>query len=184
MHTKSAAPVGRNNLLIAGVILAAASMSAAGADNYASGELYRETEVSVDLFGSVSLGGSTIDHLTSARIRHDARLGGGAGLNYFFTRNIGVGVDAYSEDSTGSLIDYASASLILRLPLGSSGFAPYAFGGGGRQFDGAEAWFAQLGAGIEYRFTPQLGLFLDARGVLPEETKYYGVVRLGLRFAF
>lgn len=174
----------KSNLVIGGIILLFTATSAVAADNYASGELYRETEVSADLFGSVSLGGSTIDHLTSSRIRHDARLGGGVGLNYFFTRNIGVGVDAYSEDSTGSLIDYASASLILRLPLGTSGFAPYAFGGGGRQFDGAEAWFAQLGAGIEYRFTPQLGLFLDARGVLPDETKYYGVARLGLRFAF
>jgi hypothetical protein len=75
-------------------------------------------------------------------------------------------------------------SLILRLPLGRSGFAPYAFGGGGYQFDMAEVWFAQLGADMESRFTPNVGAFPNARWVLPDETKYYGVARLGLRFAF
>lgn len=99
---------------------------------------------------SASLGKYTINHLSGSRVRHDTRLGAGLGLNYFFTRNIGIGGDAYSEDTTGAFVDSASASLILRLPLGQSGFAPYAFGGGGYQFDMAEVWFAQLGAGMEF----------------------------------
>ena len=37
---------------------------------------------------------------------------------------------------------------------------------------------------MEYRFTPHMEIFLDARGVVPNETKYYGVARLGLGFAF
>ncbi len=48
----------------------------------------------------------------------------------------------------------------------------------------AKAWFGQAGAGLEYRFTRHLGLFVDARAVLPEKTTGFGVGRLGLRFAF
>lgn len=47
-----------------------------------------------------------------------------------------------------------------------------------------EAWFVQVGAGMEYRFTRNVGVFVDARWVLPDETKNYGVARLGMRFAF
>lgn len=61
--------------------------------------------------------------------------------------------------------------------------APYALGGGGRHFDRVKTWFAQAGVGVEYRFTPRVGVFLDARGVLANETQYYGVARLGMRFA-
>jgi hypothetical protein len=45
-------------------------------------------------------------------------------------------------------------------------------------------WFGQAGGGMEYRFTPHVGVFIDARGVLPNETKLYGVARVGMRFAF
>jgi hypothetical protein len=147
--------------------------------------LYRANELSVDGFGSASVGKYTIEHFSNARVRHNARLGAGGGVDYFFTRNLGIGVEAYSENTTGVFIDSASANLTLRLPLGQSGFAPYAFGGGGRQFDvGSAVWFGQAGAGMEYRFCPHVGVFIDARAVLPNETKYYGVARLGLRFAF
>ena len=170
-----------------------AATSALGSDNNVSNDpsvpcepcdFYRANELSVDVFGSASIGKYTIDHLSGSRIRHNTRLGAGLGISYFITRNIGIGGEAYSENTTGTFVDSASANLILRLPLGHSGLAPYAFGGGGRQFDDAEAWFAQVGGGMEYRFTSHVGAFLDARWVLPDETKYYGVARLGVRFAF
>lgn len=145
---------------------------------------YRANELSLDVFGSGSVGRYTIKNLSGRRVREDGELGAGLGLNYFFTRYIGIGGDLYSENDTGALVDSASGNLIARFPLGESGFAPYAFGGGGYQFDGLEVWFAQFGGGIEYRFTPHVGLFLDGRVVYPEETKYYGLARLGLRFAF
>ena len=83
-----------------------------------------------------------------------------------------------------SLRDSASGSLIGRFPLGRSGFAPYAYGGGGRQFDLTELWFAHAGAGMEYRFTPRLGTFIDARYVFTDGTKNYGLGRVGLRLSF
>ncbi len=181
-----------NGIFIGGTILMLASMTAIGADtmeraggmHYDQGDLYREHELSVDLFGSGSLGKYTIEHLSESRIRHDFRGGAGAGLNYFITRNIGVGAEAYSENTGGVFVDSASVNLIVRFPLGQGGFAPYAFGGGGHQFEGAKAWFVQAGGGVEYRFTPRIGTFMDVRFVLPDETKYYGVGRLGVRLAF
>jgi hypothetical protein len=184
--TKSAKQLMKNKMLVGGTMLMLAATSALGAETVSNnqGDYYRSGELSVDAFGTASIGEYTINHLSNARVRHNAQLGVGAGINYFITRNIGIGADAYSENTTGAFIDSASASLILRLPLGQSGFAPYAFGGGGRQFDMAEAWFAQAGAGMEYRFTPNVGVFIDARGVVPKETRYYGVARFGVRLAF
>lgn len=182
----------KDKMLVGGAILLVAAMSALAAENmsndrglhYDQGDLYRANELSVDAFGTASLGKYSIDHLSGSRVRQNTELGAGVELNYFITRNIGIGADAYSENTTGVFVDSVSANLILRLPLGQSGFAPYAFGGGGRQFDTAKVWFGQVGAGMEYRFTPRVGVFLDARWVLPDETKYFGVARIGLRFAF
>jgi len=176
----------KNKMLVGGTILMLAATSALGAETVSNnqGDYYQSSELSVDAFGTGSLGEYTLQHLSGPRVRQDVRFGVGAGINYFITRNIGIGADAYSENTTGAFIDSASASLILRLPLGQSGFAPYAFGGGGHQFDMAQLWFGQFGAGMEYRFTPHVGIFLDARAVLPNETRYYGVARVGLRFAF
>jgi len=179
----------KNKMIVGGTILLLAATSVLGQDNAANnqssqGDLYRASELSLDAFGSASLGKYTIDHPSEMRVRNNTRLGAGAGINYFITRNIGIGTEAYSENTTGTFVDSVSANLTLRLPLGQSGFAPYVFGGGGRQFDTVKAWFAQAGAGMEYRFTRHVGVFLDARGVLPNEAKYYGVARLGMRFAF
>ncbi len=182
----------KNQILIGGAVLMLAATSAWGADNmnndqgqhYDRADFYRANEFSLDGFGTASLGRYTLDHMSGERVRKNSEFGAGAGINYFFTRYLGIGADAYSENTTGVFIDSASANLILRLPLGQSGFAPYVFGGGGHQFDLGKVWFAQIGTGMEYRFTRHVGAFLDARWVLPNETKYYGVARLGVRFAF
>ena len=182
----------KNKLMIGGTILMLAATPAWCQDsaannqgpNYDQGNLYRGNELSLDGFGTASVNEYTIEHPSNNRVRQNTVLGAGAGVNYFMTRNIGIGAEAYSENTTGVFVDNASANLILRLPLGQSGFAPYAFGGGGHQFDAARLWFGQFGAGMEYRFTPHVGVFLDARAVVPDETRYYGVARLGLRFAF
>ena len=188
----------KGKLLVGGAfaVLTATSVSAADImnDDYKnlsrqnvmdnSGDLYRANELSLDAFGTASLGKYTIEHVSEARVRHNTRLGVGVGVNYFFTQNIGIGGDAYSENTSGAFIDDASGSVILRLPLGQSGFSPYVFGGGGGQFDRQHLTFAQAGAGLEFRFTQHLGLFADARYVLPNKTKFFGVGRAGLRFAF
>lgn len=187
-----------NTILIGGTLLLLAATTAvkAGTTNNEPGmhydqeqprertDLYRANEFSMDVFGTASLGQYTIEHPSGDRVRQNTEFGVGVGFNYFFCHYLGIGGDMYSENTTGVFIDSASASLILRLPLGQSGFAPYVYGGGGYLFELGDVWFAQLGGGIEYRFTPHIGTFLDARWVLPDETKYYGVARPGVRFAF
>lgn len=173
----------KNGMFITATLLLLAAKPALGEEGN-SGDLYRANEWSVDAFGSASLSRYTIDHVSRARVQQNTRLGIGAGVNYFFTQRLGLGAEASSEDTHGSFIDSASANMTLRLPLGESGFAPYVFGGGGRNFGNVKTWFAQAGVGVEYRFTPHLGVFTDFRGVLPDVTQYYGAARLGVRFAF
>ena len=182
----------KTNILIAGTILLLAAKSVLGAENATNeqalassrGDYYRAKELSLDAFGTAALGENTINHLSNSRVRHDSRFGVGVGANYFITRYIGIGADVYTENFHRNFVDSAEANLILRLPLGQSGFAPYAFGGFGRQIDLSEVWFGQFGAGLEYRFTPHIGVFLDARCVVADRTPDYGVARLGVRFAF
>lgn len=145
---------------------------------------YHCNELSVDGFGMGSVGSYTLENPSEQRIRHNSEGGAGAGINYFITRYVGVDGEAYSQNTTGTFVDNADGNLLLRLPLGQSGFAPYALGGGGHQFDAAKLWFGQAGGGMEYRFCQHVGVFVDARCVWPNETKYYGVGRAGLRFAF
>ena len=181
-----------NRILVGGTVLMLAAMAASGAESMNNdpgpqpdrADFYRANELALDGFGTASLGKYSLEHLSGSRVRQDTEFGAGVGPNYFITRNFGIGADIYAENTTGVFVDSASANLILRLPLGHSGFAPSVYGGGGRQFDLSDVWFAQLGAGMEYRFTRYVGDFLDARWVLPDETKYYGIVRLGIRFAF
>jgi hypothetical protein len=150
-------------------------------------EHYRANELSLDVFGTAAIGEYTVEHLANQSlnsVRQNTQFGVGAGVNYFATRYIGIGAEAYSQNITGIFIDSASANLLLRAPLGESGVAPYLMGGGGHQFDDSKYWFGQAGGGLEYRFLKHLGLFIDARVVWPNETKAYGVGRAGLNFSF
>lgn len=183
----------KHQTLIVSTILMLASMPVFGAETMEmsrgthndTGGFYQANELSMDLFGTGSVGKYTLDHISSKRVRHNSELGAGAGLTYFMTRTLGIGAEAYSEGTDGVFIDSASANLTLRFPLGESACAPYVFGGGGSQFDlGKNVWFGQAGGGVEFRFTHHVGVFADARVVWPKETQYYGVVRVGMRFVF
>ena len=177
-------------LIAAGSVLAADDMSANNTssrtmryDDSTTG-IYRANELSIDGFGTDSIGHYTINHLSGDRVWHSSRLGAGLGLNYFITRYVGIGGDAYTENTAHNFVDNASVNLIFRIPIGETGLAPYVYGGGGHKFDPINATFWQLGVGLEYRFTPHFGLFVDARYVNAEKISDYGVGRVGARFAF
>jgi len=147
-------------------------------------DLYRSSELSFDAFGTAALGEHSIEHLSDHRIRHDTRLGLGIGLNYFFCQYVGIGAEAYTENTSRNFVDDVSGSLIFRYPIGQTGLAPYGFAGAGYKFDPIDGKFAHLGAGLEFRFTPHIGIFVDARYVFVERESDYGLGRLGFRFAF
>lgn len=149
-----------------------------------SDQLFRAGETSLDAFGTISVGQETIDNLSGNRIGDDGELGAGVGLNHFYTRFLGLGLDAYSENTDGVFIDNASANVILRFPIDDLHIAPYIFGGGGYQFEPGEVAFAQAGTGLELRFDQHFGIFADARYVMTDGTPNFGVGRVGLRITF
>jgi len=146
--------------------------------------MYRDQELNIDAFGTLSLGEQFIDKISSDRIRHNGRLGAGAGLSLFFARNVGFGADAWSEDTRGQFVDNLAGSLIVRFPIADSGLSPYVFGGGGYQWEPVDQAFGHFGGGIEIRFNPHVGIFVDARYVVARETDDFGVGRAGFRFSF
>ena len=143
-------------------------------------ECFRAKELQLDIFGQYSVGEGP-DHAGTFR---DHGWGGGVGVNYFMTRNFGIGLDAawlaakeanYTARTPAAVAGIArrnsdrttvhnfSASLIYRFPIDSICVAPYVFAGGGFAVDGAQWATAHAGAGIEKRLSSKVGLFTDAR---------------------
>jgi len=158
---------------------------------------FNDRELQLDVFG-VYADGHAESHAGPMR---DHGWGGGIGVNYFFTRNIGIGADAFwlsghhnaaapghpDEETVFHNID---GSLIFRLPIDRLCLAPYAFIGGGAELDGASWGYGFVGVGLEYRIVPaKIGIFADSRW------NYYGdrygngdqnnfAFRAGVRFVF
>ncbi len=117
--------------------------------------------------------------------------GGGLGVNYFFTKYIGIGVEQNilgreKVGGSGSYAEWATiGNLFLRYPF-CFGLAPYGMvGGGGAYGTGKGYGFGHVGGGLEYRVTDNIGLFTDGRYVYSaEDPKNAFLGRAGLRFAF
>jgi hypothetical protein len=148
------------------------------------GQVFRANEFSIDIFGTGSIGQETIEHLSGERIEQDGRIGAGLGGNYFFNRFLGLSVDAYTENTGHAFVDDVSGSVVVRFPFDAVRLAPYAFGGGGYQFDPIEQAFGHLGAGLEFRFNRNAGVFADLRYVFTDKSEDFGLGRLGVRFWF
>jgi hypothetical protein len=137
-------------------------------------ELFRDSELSLDLFGSYA-------SRDRVGVRRD-RGGGGLGINYFFLRYLGLSADSYVEEWKWPY--RVNGSVVGRIPIESLHLAPYAFGGGGREFRYTSQWTLHAGAGIEFRLNPHTGLFADGRRVFADKTGDYTLIRAGLRVAF
>jgi hypothetical protein len=146
--------------------------------------LYRDTELSFDGFGALALDKQDINHISGDRIRRNSQFAAGAGVNLFFSKMVGIGADAWSENTTGRFIDNVSGSLIVRFPIGGTPLAPYVFGGGGYEFESVSQGFGQFGGGVEIRFNPHVGFFVDARYIVAARTDDWGLGRAGLRLSF
>ncbi len=140
-------------------------------------------EFSVDFFGSFYAAERGIEDLFETNIR-DGLWGGGVGLNYFLTQNIGIGGDVNMSENGGNFVDIINGSLIVRLPIESAGLAPYLFGGGGRSTEPVWEWTYHGGAGLEFRFNPTTGIFTDARYIWADETADRLLLRAGFRLVF
>src|SRR5438067_12287272 len=72
---------------------------------------YTANELSLDLFGSYVAAERHFTDLFDTNIRH-GNWGGGVGLNYFITREIGLGGDINIGKNGGKFVDQALGSLI------------------------------------------------------------------------
>ena len=147
------------------------------------GSKFTSREVSMDLFGSFLSPERNIEHLFDTNIRH-GKWGGGVGVNYFFTRELGISGDINIPDNGGSFIDSVGGNLLARLPIESVGVAPYIFGGGGRGTDPTWEWFGDAGVGVEVRLSPVTGVFVDGRYMWADVSSDKLLLRAGIRVVF
>ena len=121
-------------------------------------------------------------------------VGGNLGVNYFFTKFIGVGIDDSiggfwpSNKSGPEAVDSLQANLLLRYPISTWNLAPYLMVGGGASWGTASQGDGNVGGGVEHRVTPNIGLFADCRWLYGGSSSVgqlsYALPRVGLRFAF
>ena len=137
---------------------------------------FRDQEIQVDAFGL----GTFFD-------QGQPGWGGGLGVNYFFSKFIGIGVEQDLFGRDHNTAEWSTAgNLFVRFPICSINLAPYALVGGGAAYgNGAGHGFGHAGGGLEYRITNNIGIFSDARYVYSSvEPQNAVAIRSGLRFAF
>ncbi len=202
--------------IITGVMAAVAATSAFAGTMTASKKevvpveppcLFRDQELQIDAFGLGDFYQGNFD--MSGR----PAWGGGLGVNYFFSRYLGVGIeqDLYGRNSQGrgQANDFGYTrwatigNFFVRYPICSWNLAPYLMVGGGANYGNvgggyagapgsrpnklAGQGFGHVGGGLEYRVTENIGLFSDARYLFSGVSGLPNnqlMWRYGLRFAF
>src|SRR5580692_9951504 len=147
-------------------------------------ELYHPYEFSVD--GSVIGVLHAYDFNNGGLHRRNYRFGGDAGANFFFTKYIGIGGDAFAVTghNNPSFVNTATGNLIFRIPIGNTGIAPYFIGGAGYQFEHVDQIVGGGGVGLEIRVVQHFSIFVDARYLTAVKTPDYGYGRAGVRLSF
>ncbi len=149
-----------------------------------AGPRFNANELSLDLFGSYLNPERKFNDLFETNIRHGT-WGGGVGLNYFFTRELGIEADVNMSAHEGRIVDQVLGNLVLRIPIESARIAPYIFGGGGRSVSPDWDWLADAGVGLDFRLSRVTGIFADARYIWHDEKTYDRLlIRTGLRLVF
>lgn len=135
-------------------------------------EFYRGGEFQIDLFGSLAT--PDLDNYQS---------GAGLGLNYYLSKNIGIGATIAGDWSEhGQVVDSAGGSLLYRIPIERSAIT---FRGGATWDLRREGWSLELGPGLEHRFTRHIGIFTEALlSKRIDEGDVHAVGRAGIRLAF
>lgn len=150
-----------------------------------NGIYYYPRELQLDLFGSYNNPEQRLPKLFDTDIRRGT-WGGGAGANFFFTENLGIGGDVNFSSHPGRIMDYGVGDVLFRMPLGHTPLAPYAIASGGRQVFPNWDWLYGGGVGLEFRPTAQIGIFSDARYLWKNSN--FGndrlILRAGLRIVF
>jgi hypothetical protein len=118
----------------------------------------------------------TVKHTRNVAAIQGGFGGMGAEAKVFVTQNIGLGVEGEWLDGQSS-IGTTMGTLTARFPMGSN--APYVLGGAGVQFGDRTQAVGELGGGVEHRFTPNVGVFVDG-GWMFGSRENAAVFRLGI----
>ncbi len=115
----------------------------------------------------------------------DDAFGGGIGVGYFFTPNIGMEVN-YAVFSEDQAVHLATVNAVVRAPLGDICLAPYFLVGGGVHSNSVTQGIWNIGGGLDWRLDAAgcFGIFADAVYTFAEDTDDYTVIRLGVRKNF
>jgi hypothetical protein len=140
---------------------------------------FRDNEFQVDVFGAF-LANPEFD--THGRTLNTG-VGGGGGFNYFFARYFGVGVEGIWYGNGGAAEHMFLGNAFFRYPICKWNLAPYVMVGGGVGFDHTTVGYVAVGGGMEWRFHPNIGLFVDGQAFLGAPD-VLAVTRTGIRFAF
>ena len=155
-----------------GIVLGAVAAQTRGVAE----EMFPSDQLTLDAFGT---------YATRDRYGNDVdKGGGGVGLNYFFTRYLGIGADSYIEEWKWPYRVNGSGILRLPLPGPLSRFAVYGLGGGGREFKYVPQYTWHGGGGLEFKLSRNVGIFGDAREVFPDKTENYTLLRGGISLEF
>jgi hypothetical protein len=137
---------------------------------HAQDDLFKAKELSLSVFGS------WVD-------KDDSSFAPGAGISYFFTRNLGIGAATFWENYDGTFFDNLSAEGYFRWPLKRLRLAPYGVISYGYSFETEES-FGAFGGGAEFRINEKWGAFGDVRWQINDETDNAVALRIGLRLVF
>ena len=183
-----------NNMrkLLATTVALGFTAAAAVAGPYYSSKSTKEVVPPPPPAGCVCFDGGTIEvsafgagMLPSDEGHLDDELGGGVGIGYFFSPNVGVEAN-YAALAQSSTVHLFTANLVLRAPITDACIAPYLLVGGGVHANSVTQGIWNLGGGFDWRFDQAgcLGLFADAVYTWAEDSSDYTIVRIGIRKSF
>jgi hypothetical protein len=139
-------------------------------------ELWRSQEFMMSFYGAATADGVDIEN---------ADPGAGLGVDYFFTRNIGLSLAARHTFEEGEyFMNRMSLSLIYRKPIGP--IALYGGVGAGLRYQDheIEPRFS-VTAGAEYRFIGNVGVFADLTLITEDfSSSDPNVVRVGFKVGY
>lgn len=108
--------------------------------------------------------------------------GGGFAFNYIFFRYFGVGVENFWT-SNGPTSYHLGGYGILRYPIEALRLAPYVLVGGGAGLGNFSYGYFNVGGGLEFRITPNIGTFVDSRWYVGNPANGSDI-RAGVRLSF
>ena len=170
-------------ITLAIITLAMLSSSFAGSDFKVSKNViedsckFRSNEIQIDAFG-----------LGAFYNQGRPGWGGGLGVNYFFAKYFGLGVEqdlfGRNDNGSSSYTEWGTfGNAFLRYPICSLNIAPYVIVGGGVIYGKKTVGGGTVGGGLEYRISDNIALFGDARWLYTEDNNAV-MARTGLKFAF